>query len=95
MERCSLCGMYSKNIEQHKNTETCKRGRRRRVNRDKQDKQAEVEEVVIKVNGVAIGRVKEVRHLGRILQQNDRDSAYIDDRMKKARHQWNCVAKIL
>lgn len=41
LAKCELCRMRTKNIKQHKKTETCRKGQRRRKNEDLQDKQFE------------------------------------------------------
>ena len=95
LERCALCGVFAKEMEKHQKTATCKKGRMRREHEEKQDRQAEAERVVFQVKGVKIERVDSFKYLGRILQSNDKDSICIEDRIKKAIKQWNCVAKIL
>ena len=39
--------------------------------------------------------MKEFEYLGRILTDNDDDTKCIDNALKKARRQWNCIAKML
>ena len=42
-----------------------------------------------------IERVKEFKYLGRIISENDNDSNCIDYNLRKARQQWNSIAKLL
>ena len=47
------------------------------------------------VKGKEIERVRHFRYLGRILTEDDNDTPCIDFNLKKARGQWNSIAKIL
>ena len=42
-----------------------------------------------------IERVGDFKYLGRTLNQGDKDGGCIEERLKKTRQQWNCVARIL
>ena len=94
-EKCELCGMKARNMGRHRNSVTCRKGQERRSFERRQDEQKEAEGVEIKMNGITIERVREFKYLGRILTEDDNDTPCIEDRLKKARRQWNCVAKIL
>ena len=94
-ERCEMCGMFTTNMAKHQNTQTCKKGRTRRRNEDLQDKQAEGDKVEFKVYGETLERVKEFKYLGRILREDDDDTACIINQVKRARQKWNAIARIL
>ena len=40
LPRCERCGMFTKDLEKHRKTSTCKKGMERRQNEKKQDEQA-------------------------------------------------------
>ena len=47
------------------------------------------------IGGVEIEKVKEFKYLGRVLSDNDNDTKCIIDNIRKARQQWNCIARFL
>ena len=87
--------MFAKNIQQHQKTKTCAKAQERRKNEALQNKQARAEEVSFKVYGEELERVEEFKYLGRILKQNDDNTECIKMQIKRARKQWNALAKIL
>jgi hypothetical protein len=94
-ERCDLCGMFAVNMQQHQKTATCRKARGRRTHEEMQDKQADAEEVKFTVYGKELERVGEFKYLGRVLADDDDDTASIVGNIKKARQRWNCIANIL
>ena len=74
---------------------TCKIAQRRRNNELKQEKQGVANNISFSVNNRAIERVSEFKYLGRILTEQDDDSVCIKDNLRRARHRWNSVAKVL
>jgi len=95
LERCQLCKMFTRNVENHGRTQTCKKLQVRRENERDARKQKEAEEVIFRINGEEIERVREFRYLGRILDENDDDSRCILAQLSKARGRWWRMAKIL
>ena len=95
VDRCKLCGMFSKDVEKHQKTKECEIGRRRRKYEYLQDRQAMADGVEFFVYGKKLERVYEFKYLGRIIQENDDNTACIDNNIKKARRQWNSISKIL
>ena len=87
--------MHTKNIAKHQQTEACQRGKRRRKNETLQDQQHAAKKQDFFVNGQKLEKVSEFKYLGRILTDNDDDTRAIDHQIKRARQQWNCIAKIL
>ena len=61
----------------------------------KQDIQAQAEEVKFFVDGQEIEKVREFKYLGRILSDDDDDTKSIQDNIRVARQQWNCIARLL
>ena len=59
MERCTLCRMYTPNTENHWRTQTCRKLQVRRANERAARRQKDAEEVVFKINGEEIERVRE------------------------------------
>ena len=47
------------------------------------------------MDGNEIERVRYFKYLGRVLTEDDNDSTCIDANLRKARNQWNSIAKIL
>lgn len=95
VSQCKLCGMFLKDVEKHQKTKECTIGRERRECEHLQDKQAMADGVVFNVYRKELERVHEFKYLGRILQEDDDDTACIKNNIKKARKQWNAIAKIL
>ena len=95
LEKCKKCGMRVKNLEKHLDSYTCKKGTSRRDNELMQDRQHVADKVKFYVNGIELERVKEFRYLGRIITDDDNDSKCIEFNLKKARQQWNCIARFL
>ena len=60
-----------------------------------QDEQANAEDIVFKVYGKEIERVREFKYLGRWIMDNDDDTKCIDLQLKCAKKKWNCIAAIL
>ena len=59
------------------------------------DRQVEAEGVKFFIDGVEIEKVKSFKYLGRILSEDDSDTVCIEHNIKKARQQWNCIARFL
>ena len=95
LPKCGLCGMRMMDIPKHQKSQTCGKLRTRRMNEEKQDKQAEAEKVRFTVNGKPIQKVKRFLYLGRTLTSNDDDTICIDENLRKPRNRWNSIAKIL
>ena len=96
LPKCQLCGMRVKgDMSKHQGTFTCKRGVSRRQNEIKQDKQFIANNVKFYVGGVELERVSYFKYLGRTLSEDDDDTRCIEGNLRKARTQWNCIAKIL
>ena len=84
-----------KKMDKHKDSWTCKRLSERRQNEEMQDEQANAEDIVFKVYGKEIERVREFKYLGRWIMDNDDDTKCIDLQLKCAKKKWNCIAAIL
>ena len=82
-------------VDKHLDSFTCKRGASRRNNEKKQDQQAKAEEVKFYIDGIELEKVSEFKYLGRFLSDDDRDDKCIDYNIKKARQQWNSIARLL
>ena len=95
LPKCFKCGMRATNLDKHMDSFTCKRGANRRMNELKQDLQHDAEKVKFFIDGEELERVDEFRYLGRVLTNDDNDSACISYNLNKARHQWNSIARIL
>ena len=96
LPKCSLCGMrVSGDISKHQTSYTCKKGSYRRQNEIKQDQQFQANNVKFYIGGEELERVHHFKYLGRILTENDDDTMCIEGNLKKARGQWNSIAKIL
>ena len=67
----------------------------RKENEKKAVLQMEAERTQFFVNGKPIERVRRFKYLGRWLDEKDDDTFAIGENIKKARAQWNCLAKIL
>ena len=87
--------MRVNDITSHSNSYTCKQGIARRKHEAKQDEQYEAGLVRFYVEGQEIERVHQFRYLGRILTEDDSDTECIEDNLRRARSQWNSVARIL
>ena len=87
--------MHSGNLEKHIDNTTCKRLATRRNNEILQDKQVIAENVKFYIQGKEIERVREFEYLGRIISDSDDDTKCIENALKKARRQWNCIGKML
>ena len=96
LPKCQICGMrVSGDLDKHQNSFTCKLGASRRRNETKQDRQFEAENVKFHIGGEELERVRYFKYLGRILTEDDDDTRCIENNLKKARQQWNSIAKIL
>ena len=96
LPKCQICGMrVSGDISKHQNSFTCKRGASRRQNEIKQDRQYDAENVKFYIGDKELERVRYFKYLGRILTEDDDDTRCIEDNLKRARKQWNCIARIL
>ena len=87
--------MRVNDITRHSNSYTCKQGIAWRKHEAKQDEQYEAGLVRFYVEGQEIERVHQFRYLGRIITEDDSDTECIEDNLRKARSQWNSVARIL
>ena len=95
LPKCQKCGMRARDLTKHLDTYTCKRGAARRNHEAKQDQQYQANQVKFYVDGNEIERVRYFKYLGRVLTEDDNDSMCIDANLRKARNQWNSIAKIL
>ena len=95
LPKCPKCKMHNGNMEKHIESATCRRLAVRRQNEVLQDQQATAGNVKFYIKGKEIERVKEFEYLGRIISDNDDDTKCIDNAIKKARRQWNCIGKML
>ena len=95
LPKCQKCGMRVTDLAKHTDSFTCKRGAPRHSNEVKQDKQSEANDVKFYVDGNEIERVCYFKYLGRVLTEDDNDTMCIDYNLRKARGQWNSIAKIL
>ena len=95
LPKCPRCKMHCANMEKHMRSTTCERLSNRRQNEVLQDQQAMANDVKFYIQGEEIEKVKEFEYLGRILTDNDDDTKCIDNALKKARRQWNCIGKML
>ena len=82
-------------VDKHLDSYTCRKGASRRCNEQKQDRQAKAEEVKFFIDGIELEKVREFKYLGRYLSYDNNDSYCIDYNIKKARQQWNCIARLL
>jgi len=95
--RCTNCGIFSRAVgEAHQKTQTCIR-----VTKVKSLRQAAelnrrtVEERVFTVEGIPIETVSEFQYLGRIVTNNDDDSAAVNRNLTRARQKWGRIGKVL
>ena len=95
LEKCEKCGMRTANVSKHLDSYTCRKGATRRYNEASQDSQHVAENIKFYIDGIELERVRNFRHLGRIISDDDDDTACIDFNLKKARQQWNCIARFL
>ena len=95
LPKCLHCGMRTSNLERHEKSSTCRKARNRRIHERKQDKQHQANNIHFTVNNKKIDRVKHFKYLGRTLSHNDDDTPCIKERLKGARRQWGCIARIL
>ena len=95
LPRCPLCGYFTGNLDQHQRTEVCRKGRARRVNEEKQKKQAKVDEIKFYVKNKELERVREFTYLGRVFSEDDNDTKCIERQLSKAKSRWWRMARIL
>jgi hypothetical protein len=95
--RCTACGLFQRDVGwKHQQSEDCKRwtkslnGRKRSA-----ENAAKVQKTTFTVNNAPIENVTSFKYLGRILTQNDNDTAAIEGNLLKARNRWARVRKIL
>ena len=93
--KCDSCGQNCRNLEKHKKSAMCKKMTNRRINARKRQIQMAAEKAEFFVNGKKIERVHRFKYLGRWLDDRDDDTYAIVDNIRKARNQWNCLARIL
>merc|ERR1712117_813642 len=51
LPRCPMCGYFAKDMDRHQRTEACKKGRARKINERRQEKQEKSDGVNIYING--------------------------------------------
>ena len=95
LPKCNKCGMRVKDLTKHIDSYTCKKGASRRTNEIKQDNQNAADDVKFYIHDKEIEKVRYFKYLGRVLSDDDSDSLCIENNLKKARGQWNKIAKIL
>ena len=71
LKRCEFCNMFAKDMDRHVRTATCRKGRTRRINENKQLLQHNANNVKFYINGKELERVTNFKYLGRIFTEND------------------------
>ena len=87
--------MHSADMEKYQKTKTCEKGRDRRLNKQKQVAQAQVDNTEITANVIKVKIVNSFKYLGRILVKNDDVTRCIEVHIKKARQWWGGIVDIL
>ena len=88
-------GIFVPKPDTHNTTQTCKQLSQWRENKEAAQKQAEAESVRFYVNGGEIKRLTTFRYLGRLLAEDNDDTACLRAQIKRVRARWNSVAQAL
>lgn len=86
LDRCGLCGMFTKDVLKHQRSSTYEKGRYRRNNINKQNLQSNVSNIKFFINGHELERVSSFKYLSRIFSEDNNNSLYIQEQIKKARN---------
>ncbi len=95
--RCTKCGIFSRAVgTAHQKTQYCiKATKVKSLRKAEELNRRIVEETVFTVQGIPIETVSEFQYLGRIVTNNDDDSAAVNRNLTRARQKWGRIGKVL
>ena len=96
--QCPRCGLHVPHTQlnnRHYNTDLCRKGMRRRANREAERTAFEASGVTFMLNNELLEKVDVFRYLGRLLSYNNSDWPTLYYNLKKAQQRWAMVARIL
>ena len=97
LPRCPRCGLFAGNAltDDHQTSADCRRFAERKAALERSMEQRAAETVTFTVGGARIGRVRQFKYLGRILDEGDDDSYAVLRQLDRARTKWGRFAVLL
>jgi hypothetical protein len=95
--RCMKCGIFARKVDDaHQKTQTCIKATKVKSLRQAVEMNRRiVAERVFTVQGIPIETVSEFQYLGRIVTNNDDDSAAVNRNLTRARQKWGRIGKVI
>lgn len=94
LPKCKHCGMHvaTKTVAHHFRTKLCEVGQKRKAARTQEWTAQTATSHQFYIDGVAVGRVNQFRHLGQQILVNDSNDGAIRYNISKARAKWHMIA---
>ena len=96
LPQCVECGLFQRNVgRKHQTSADCKKFAAARKRRQDAEEQKTAEQTIFYIGEYPIKNVREFKYLGRILDDEDKDSPAIARNLKRARQKWGMIGRIL